>query len=88
MQTQKKQSRLSARVTALLIALSCLGASLAGCATFSTAAAPDVSLACNTYGKQNTYDTTRDTKETVRGIQVKKDAFGRIGCDLVNGGVK
>jgi hypothetical protein len=41
-----------------------------------------VKFACDTYGKQNTWDSTRDTEETVQGIKVKRQAFRNIGCKL------
>lgn len=88
MLTQSERYLRSLQTNALLIALSFLAANLAGCGTFSTAAAPDISLACNTYQKGATYDSTRDTSETVRGVRVKNQSFSNIGCDLVNGGVK
>lgn len=70
--------RLIVRLTPLLL----LAASLASCATASTAIAPDIRLACQTYGAGGTYSKTKDTAETVRGVQVKNRAFSNIGCKL------
>lgn len=78
----KNRSPRFPRLTWLLIALSFLGASLAGCATRGTAIAPDISLACNTYGGAGTYSKTKDTAETVRGVAVKNTAFQNLGCKL------
>lgn len=64
----------------LVIALSFLAVSLAGCATQTTVTAPSISLACNTYGKPLDYSVTKDTAETVREAKVKNAAFKNIGC--------
>lgn len=72
------------RLIALPILLSLLGLSLAACSTASTGVAPAVAIkfACDTYGKGGTYDSTRDTRETARGVQNKNQRFSNIGCKL------
>ena len=82
MQMPKPLSLLYRRLIVRLTPLLFLVGSLAGCATVGTAIAPDVSLACNTYGQAGTYSKTKDTAETVRGIQVKNRAFENIGCKI------
>ena len=36
--------------------------------------------ACELYGSPLTYSGSKDTRETVRGIQVKNASFHNIGC--------
>lgn len=64
----------------VVVPLSFLGLIPAGCSTLMTATAPDISLACATYGNQVNYSGSRDTAETVRQIAVRNKAFVSIGC--------
>lgn len=65
------------RLTANLIGLSLLIASLVGCSIPTTAPALAVAnkYACDKYGKPITYDSTRDTATTTRQVKVKNAAF-------------
>lgn len=65
-----------------VITLSLLAASLASCATVSTGVAPGISLACKAYGAGISYDSTRDTAQTVQQIRVHNKSFENLGCKL------
>lgn len=74
--------RISLVMRLSFLALVCLP--VIGCATLSTGVVdkPDATLACSTYGKGITYDSTRDTAQTSHEVQVHNKAFQNIGCDL------
>ena len=77
-------SRISPRLSVILIVL-CLPTLLAAqCQTpgIGTAAKPEKSVACQLYGRAATYSKSRDTKETVRIIQRKNQAFKNYGCNI------
>lgn len=50
---------------------------LASCSTLTTGVVPAVAIkyACDRYGAPITYDSTKDTRETTRQVQVKNKAF-------------
>ena len=82
----RSSPRHSARLMQLSFpVLACLLAT--ACATTSTGLAPAKELACDTYGVGTTYDSTRDTAQTVREVQTHNQAFENIGCNLDQGTV-
>lgn len=67
----------------MLLSLLALGSPLVtACATTSTGRAAELALACSTYGDGISYDSTRDTSQTVREVRVHNQSFENLGCDL------
>lgn len=77
MLTLKNLSRRYPRLIALLMLLSLLGPTLAGCSIPTTAPALAVAnkYGCDKFGEPITYDSQRDTAETTRQVKVKNAAF-------------
>lgn len=72
----KSLSRRFRRPIFLMMLAVPLSGSLAACQTVS------IEIACKAYGKGATYSGTKDTHQTVRGIQVKNKTFADLGCKL------